>query len=113
MKQRILLFIPVAAVLSALSLFSWPRFELPQVVAGTPTSAPTALPSSPARSAEPKVGPPGRQMPGGPGRAGGSTRAEGASDKVDKQWQWKMPINFYGLVVDESGKPVAGVRSTS
>ncbi len=27
-------------------------------------------------------------------------------DKLDKSWQWKMPINFYGKVVDENEQPV-------
>ena len=31
-------------------------------------------------------------------------------DAVDKHWQWKMPISFYGKVVDQSGQAVSGAR---
>ena len=31
-------------------------------------------------------------------------------DAVDKHWQWKMPINFYGRVVDQSGQAVGEAR---
>lgn len=29
---------------------------------------------------------------------------------ADKKFEWKMPINFYGKVVDENGQPVAGAK---
>src|SRR5258708_9179888 len=29
-------------------------------------------------------------------------------DKVDHNWEWRMPINFYGQVVDENESAVAG-----
>lgn len=28
--------------------------------------------------------------------------------KVDRSFEWKMPISFYGRVIDEDGRPVAG-----
>jgi hypothetical protein len=28
-------------------------------------------------------------------------------EKIDPKFEWKMPIEFYGLVVDQSGQPVA------
>src|SRR5437773_11870214 len=29
-------------------------------------------------------------------------------DRTDTTWEWKIPKRFYGLVLDESAKPVAG-----
>src|SRR6266478_1669179 len=29
-------------------------------------------------------------------------------DRTDTTWEWKVPIGFYGLVLDESAQPVAG-----
>jgi hypothetical protein len=33
-----------------------------------------------------------------------------AKDLVDQAWEWKMPINFYGRVVDENGQPVSAAK---
>lgn len=33
-----------------------------------------------------------------------------AMDKADPSFQWKMPINFYGIVLDQFNQPVAGAR---
>lgn len=33
-----------------------------------------------------------------------------AMEKADESWQWKMPIEFYGKVLDQFGKPVAGAE---
>jgi hypothetical protein len=33
-----------------------------------------------------------------------------AMDKADPDFQWKMPIEFYGKVVDQSDQPVAGAE---
>lgn len=31
-------------------------------------------------------------------------------NKEDRDWEWRMPINFYGKVVDENNRPVEGVE---
>ena len=31
---------------------------------------------------------------------------------IDRSWEWKIPINFYGKVVDENGEPVQGVQAS-
>jgi Carboxypeptidase regulatory-like domain len=31
-------------------------------------------------------------------------------EKTDPDWQWKMPIEFYGKVVDQFGHPIAGAE---
>lgn len=33
-----------------------------------------------------------------------------AMDKADPDFQWKMPIEFYGKVIDQFGQPVAGAE---
>src|SRR2546423_13940480 len=30
-------------------------------------------------------------------------------DRIDSKWEWKIPIRFYGVAVDENGQPVASV----
>ena len=29
-------------------------------------------------------------------------------DRADSKWEWKIPIKFYGKVVDETGQPIPG-----
>ena len=31
-------------------------------------------------------------------------------DKTDRNWEWRMPVNFYGRVVDENDRPIAGAK---
>lgn len=51
------------------------------------------------------------QKPGGPYVSSDPRwRVVREKDKVDKGWEWKMPINFYGRVIDENGSPVPGAR---
>ena len=33
-----------------------------------------------------------------------------AMEKADESWQWKMPIEFYGKVIDQFSQPVAGAE---
>lgn len=49
------------------------------------------------------------QMPGGPYEAADPRWAEvHRLDETDKGWEWKMPISFYGKVVDERMQPIEG-----
>ena len=49
-----------------------------------------------------------KQMPGGPYEPSDPRWVEvDLKDKIDKAWEWKMPINFYGKVLDQNGQPVA------
>ncbi len=50
-----------------------------------------------------------KQVPGGPYESSDPRWAEvHIKDQTDKGWEWKMPINFYGKVVDQDGQPVSG-----
>ncbi len=31
-------------------------------------------------------------------------------EKLDRNWEWKLPLNFYGRVLDESGQAVVGAQ---
>jgi hypothetical protein len=31
-------------------------------------------------------------------------------DRMDRKWEWKIPIKFYGIVLDESERPLAGAN---
>ena len=33
-----------------------------------------------------------------------------AMEKADESWQWKMPIEFYGKVIDQFSNPVVGAE---
>jgi len=33
-----------------------------------------------------------------------------AMEKADESWQWKMPIEFYGKVIDQFGQPVVNAK---
>lgn len=51
-----------------------------------------------------------RQAPGGPYAPADPRWPERTRRlKADPQYEWKTPIEFYGKVVDQEGKPVAGV----
>ena len=55
----------------------------------------------------------GRQSPGGPYEPSDPRWKEvRAKDLVDHAWEWRMPINFYGRVVDENEQPVSGASSS-
>ncbi len=59
----------------------------------------------------PQPGVTGKQLPGGPYEPSDPRWAEvRAKDVTDKQWEWRMPINFYGKVVDEGDQPVSGAN---
>ncbi|MDD5201251.1 MAG: carboxypeptidase-like regulatory domain-containing protein, partial [Terrimicrobiaceae bacterium] len=67
-------------------------------VAASPTSTPW-------------LGPVRKQLPGGAYEPSDPRWAEvHQKDKIDKNWEWKMPINFYGKVIDQDGQPVAGAK---
>lgn len=67
---------------------------------------------APAAQAVPPLPPPsGNQLPGG---AYDPTDPRWAwwneQRQIDRSFEWKMPISFYGVVLDESGNPVEGAQ---
>jgi hypothetical protein len=54
---------------------------------------------------------PERQLPGGPYVSSDPRWAiVREKDKVDHNWEWRMPINFYGRVVDQNEQPVSAAK---
>src|SRR2546423_4787357 len=52
-----------------------------------------------------------RQLPGGPYVSSDPRWAIiREKDKVDHNWEWRMPINFYGRVVDQNEEPVSAAK---
>jgi hypothetical protein len=52
-----------------------------------------------------------RQLPGGPYEAFDPRWAVvHEKDKADRNWEWRMPINFYGRVVDEKEVPISAAK---
>jgi len=73
----------------------------------TPTGIPSIAPSTPSVSGTESLA--FVQKPGGPYEPR-DPRWAGWSElmKRDPSFEWKMPISFYGKVVDENGRPVRG-----
>jgi hypothetical protein len=54
---------------------------------------------------------PERQLPGGPYVSSDPRWATvREKDKSDHNWEWRMPINFYGCVVDQNEQPVSAAK---
>jgi len=52
-----------------------------------------------------------RQLPGGPPEPSDPRwKKRETKRRIDPQYEWKMPINFFGRVVDENEQPVPGAR---
>lgn len=52
-----------------------------------------------------------QQKPGGPYVSSDPRWASvREKDKTDHNWEWKMPLDFFGRVVDENGSPVPAAR---
>lgn len=50
-----------------------------------------------------------RQLPGGPYVSSDPRwKTVRERDKNDPNWEWRMPINFYGRILDENEKPISG-----
>jgi hypothetical protein len=57
------------------------------------------------------ISPQEKQLPGGLYQSSDPRWAEvNAKDKVDRAWEWRMPINFYGRVVDENEEPIVAAK---
>jgi hypothetical protein len=111
--RRSVLFLVLALVL-LLVVIRWLSPPRPPLSSGSSTqSASPRLHLSQSSPTQPPVGPLTYEVP---------TRGEyqGKSDprwawwrhmeNLDPKFEWKMPISFYGKVVDQDGQPVAAVR---
>jgi hypothetical protein len=70
-----------------------------------------AQPRQPNIAPVPTDAPAATQLPDGPYEPSDPRWAEvRQKDKLDARWEWKLPVNFYGRVVDEKEQPVAGAK---
>jgi hypothetical protein len=95
----------IAVVWWWLRSLSLPAPQAP--IVGQPAEAsPTSTPTN-----DVEATPTGRQIPGGTYEPSDPRWKEvHAKDLVDQAWEWRMPINFYGRVVDENEQPVPGTK---
>lgn len=104
MGKYVAAFITLLAVIIFLGIWLSRPTEKKVAPQPIPQDKPTA-----AAPVTPRPGPVRKQMPGGPYEPADPRWAEvEVKDRVDKGWEWKMPINFYGKVVDQDDKPVSG-----
>jgi hypothetical protein len=108
MRRYVAAFIALLAVIILLGIWLYRPAEKktapPQI--HPPQDKPVA-----AAPATPSPGPVKKQMPGGPFEPSDPRWAEvQVKDQIDKGWEWKMPINFYGKVVDQDDHPVSSAR---
>jgi hypothetical protein len=108
MNRRILLWV-LALVVTGGSILFW-LLQVWSPRAQTIANVTHAVgPSSSALLAQ--ASPEPSQSPGGPYRSSDPRWPEvNKLDKLDSAWEWKMPINFYGRVLDEREQPVPGAR---
>jgi protocatechuate 3,4-dioxygenase beta subunit len=93
-------------ILLGISLYRSPEKQIssPPTPRDNPSATASATPT-------PQPGVVRKQLPGGPYEPSDPRWAEvHEKDKMDKHWEWKMPINFYGKVVDQNGQPVSGAK---
>jgi len=112
MNKRNFFLVLLGAGVAAIAVFWWLRSSplpaAPQapVMAKQSAVIPTSTPSSIAQAT-----PNGRQIPGGTYEPSDPRWKEvHAKDLVDQAWEWRMPINFFGRVVDEKGQPISGAK---
>lgn len=113
MNKRSLFLVLLGVSIAAIAVFWWslrssslPPAPQAPVTAKRPVGSPTPTPSSVADAALT-----GRQIPGGAYEPSDPRWKEvHAKDLADQGWEWRMPINFFGRVVDESEQPVPGAK---
>lgn len=110
--QRDRIFILVLVGLGIASFFWWllsPKQEPAPTALSTPTptqksNLPPELLPSPSQDVA-------KQIPGGPYESRDPRWLWwNQMRKEDPEFEWKMPINFYGKVVDQDGRPVSGAK---
>jgi hypothetical protein len=104
----------LALVLFTLALLAWLKLRptlLPTQITPasvSPNASPLAI-SSQTPNAQTEKG--RLQKPGGPYAASDPRWAiVREKDKLDHNWEWRMPINFYGRVVDENDRPIPSAK---
>ena len=94
------------------ALVAWRARSSPRVPQAPVVAQPTRrLPSDIARPNIAEATPTGRQSTGGPRAFRSEMERSEAKRRIDPEYEWKMPINFYGRVVDENEQPVPSAIS--
>ena len=112
MDKRNLALVLSALIVVALGMFWWlgvpSSKRVPQApVQTTPTVAPYGSPQPDIAWATPT----GRQIPGGrPEPSDPRWKEREVKRRIDPEYEWKMPINFFGRVVDENEQPVPSAK---
>ena|SRR5438270_1991639 len=78
-------------------------------------NSPIANIESSAATASPKQSSPSAELTDDQIRLSRFTREQAAAEmkrreRTDAKWEWKIPINFYGLALDENQQPVIGAN---
>jgi hypothetical protein len=108
MDKRFVVLVFVLIAVVGITLIWRLRTTPPTASVATPASAPVQpapqAPSSHTTSQE-------RQLPGGPYVSSDPRWAiVREKDKSDRNWEWRMPINFYGRVLDENEHAVVAAK---
>jgi len=111
-RRNLLLVLLGAGVVSIAILWWWLRSPpVPSVSQAPAVSQPNASPPTSTLPNVAEATPTGRQIPGASYEPSDPRWKEvRAKDLVDPAWEWRMPINFYGRVVDENEQPVPGAN---
>ena len=112
MDKRNLALVLSALIVVALGMLWWlgvlsSKRALQAPVEATPTVAPYGSPQPDRAPATPT----GRQIPGGrPEPSDPRWKEREVKRRIDPEYEWKMPINFFGRVVDENEQPVPSAK---
>ena len=112
MDKRNLALVLSALIVVALVMLWWlgvpSSKRVPQApVEATSTVAPYGSPQLDIARATPT----GRQIPGGrPEPSDPRWKEREVKRRIDPEYEWKMPINFFGRVVDENEQPVPSAK---
>ena len=108
MKRLFIGGIVVLFIILGIFLFRWGRAVSTRSELSTQQKS-LIQPSLQAPNAQ--TSPPERQLPGGPYVSSDPRWAiVREKDKSDHNWEWRMPINFYGRVVDQNEQPVSAAK---
>jgi len=106
--KRNLALVLSALIVVALGMLWWLGVPLSKRVPQAPVEAtPTVAPYGSPQPDIARATPTGRQIPGGrPEPSDPRWKEREVKRRIDPEYEWKMPINFFGRVVDENEQPV-------
>jgi hypothetical protein len=97
--------------LAVLIGLAWRPPRLTKRSAATSIAPRDSLSSTTPQRPNAPLDPAGLQKPGGPYVSSDPRWAiVREKDRVDHNWEWRMPINFYGRVLDQNGQPVPAAK---